>query len=419
VEGYLFVFILFVFYLSPASISGDGKANFIEKRNKYTGNKKTIEHIKKRNISRKTVFSSDKFEPVPLISKNIRIAVSRGLKSFALSGKNIRIYDFSNKKTVFNCDGNCQLKFLINLCNIPVVNNTPVKSDHLILLAKPEQLSINNKPYRGIFDLYVENGSFLIVNHIKIDKYLAALLNREMNASWPIETLKAQAIAARTYAFACMIENIDRRFDVEADVRDQVYDGSKFEAKRTHRAVEESRGKVLTYRGQVLKTYYHANSGGYTENPSRIWGGDSTYMPAVNDPYAFNLPGYSWELKLPVAVIKSALVSNGYPFSYLFNISVINHTPSGRVKTISIETEDKNFYISGNLFREFMGPGLLKSTRFIITEKTDDKVVFTGRGMGHGAGLSQWGARKMGEIGLSHRDILKKYYPELTITKLW
>ena len=364
------------------------------------------------------VYSAIENNAVPLMSKNIRVAILSNQNTVNLSGSNLKIFDFRNKKNLVQGNKNSQIELKFNSAHIEI-NGTKVLTQHLIIHSPEEIIRINNRPYRGLFDIYAESGGFLVVNHISLDKYLASLLNLEMNEKWPLETLKAQAVAARTYGLASMIENIDKPYDVEADVRDQVYNGSVSEAKKTLEAVKTSSGEVLAFDQMILKTYYHSNSGGQTENPSVIWGGDEKYMPSVIDPYAFNLPGYEWKLKLPVTELNNALSSFGFSYKTLFDINISKFTSTGRAEKISIVTEKNIFTLSGKEFRKLIGEMKIKSTKFIITAKSRNEIEFVGRGFGHGAGLSQWGAKKMGEEGLTYKDILKFYYPELTLKKLW
>ena len=122
------------------------------------------------------------------------------------------------------------------------------------------------------------------VLHIGIEEYLKGLVPYEMSDSFPLEALKAQAIAARSYAVRGIRQ--DRDYDLSDDTNDQVYRGFIQEHTRAHRAVKETEGIVLTYNEQIIQAYYTASNGGQTESSAHAWGGDVLpYLPVRDDHY--------------------------------------------------------------------------------------------------------------------------------------
>ncbi|MSR77626.1 MAG: SpoIID/LytB domain-containing protein, partial [Candidatus Omnitrophica bacterium] len=131
---------------------------------------------------------------------------------------------------------------------------------------------IQGHTYRHILQIRVEaDGTLLIVNEIPIEDYLKSVLPSEMSAEWPIEALKAQAVAARTYALFKMIENQNEKFDLRKDVISQSYKGKALERIASTRAVKETQGQVLSYRGKVFPSFFHSTCGGHTANIADLW----------------------------------------------------------------------------------------------------------------------------------------------------
>lgn len=150
-------------------------------------------------------------------------------------------------------------------------------------------VSIKSKWYRGklIVDMY--NRSLNAVNDVKLEDYLLGVVPCEMPSSWPEEALKAQAIAARSYAVANLGKNASRGFDLKDNTEDQAYGGASSETARTNGAVAKTYGIVVTQNKQVIPAYYCASAGGKTVNSGDVWYKDMPYLRSV--------PSYDGEFK--------------------------------------------------------------------------------------------------------------------------
>jgi len=166
---------------------------------------------------------------------------------------------------------------------------------------------------------------------------------------------------------------------------------------------------VLFYDGQLALTYFHANSGGMTEDAKRVWSTDIPYLKMVRDDYSIKAPNCSWTLSLSVDKIRKALSSKGLEIGSIERLVPVEVSPSGRVMKIKIFHGGKEAILNGNDFRSKIDPTLIKSTLFTIV-KQGDEIRLEGRGYGHGVGMSQWGANIMAGEGYSYDDILKHYY---------
>ncbi len=286
----------------------------------------------------------------------------------------------------------------------PLQHSVRIKTD------KQHFLQINDKTYRGFFWIYIVNGKLMVINHVELEQYLYGVLPREVSSSWPQQVLRAQAIAARTYALYHMIKRENELYDVFSTTSSQVYGGKDDEHRATQEAVDHTKGLILAFDNKIVLSLYHANSGGTTEHLEEVWGSCLPYLKAIDDAHSRNRPGFSWEKTLSAEEILGNLRELGLPAGVIKGIVPVERALTGRIKKLQIVQETESFYLSGNSFRLIVGPGKVKSTRFDVV-KDRDRFVFSGRGYGHGVGMSQWGAYGMARDGYDYRQILRFYYP--------
>ena len=270
-------------------------------------------------------------------------------------------------------------------------------------------LSVDGKPYPGLLVVKALHGHLLVVNHVPLEEYLCGVLPREMAPSWPLEALKAQAVAARTYALYHMLLRRSDDYDVLATTSAQVYGGSEKDYPVVRSAVDATRGLVLAEGGRLALTLFHANSGGRTESLEDIWGGRLSCLMSVEDPFSNNYSGDTWEKTLPAQEIAAAFGQFGIAAGAIKDITPVERSASGRIKKLKITAQGETFFLSGNSFRLIVGPGKVKGTNFTVQKDKAD-FVFKGTGYGHGAGMSQWGAYGMAKKGYDYKAILAHYY---------
>ena len=286
--------------------------------------------------------------------------------------------------------------------SIIVNNGAPIHGPVRVTPADGQSVSIDGKAYRGLLTLSAAKGRLLVVNHIPLDDYLCGVLPREMAPSWPLEALKAQAVAARTYALYHMLLRRSDAYDVLSTTSSQVYGGSEKDYPAVRSAVEATRGLVLAEGGRLALTLFHANSGGMTESCENIWGGRLAYLSSVEDPFSKNLPGDAWEKTLSAEEITAACMQFGIAAGAVQEIAPVERSASGRIKKLKVVTDSQTFFLSGNSFRLIVGPGKIKGANFEV-RKQKDQFVFHGSGYGHGAGMSQWGANAMAKKGFDYQ----------------
>jgi len=279
---------------------------------------------------------------------------------------------------------------------------------------------IDNRRYRGEV-LIQQKGSLLeVINQLSVDEYLYGVIKLEISPAWPLPSVEAQAIAARTYALKKVREALakNQEYYISNTVDDQVYGGVEAEDPQAIEAVNSTRGKVLTYQGELINAHYHCCCGGYTADSKDVWGKEFPYLQAKPDEFCKESPHYNWELRIEVEKVAKILKENGYSIERIYRIEPVSHDEGGRVKELYIEHRGGKKYIKGTELRKLIGPDRLKSTLFTV-KRYANYFVFTGRGSGHGVGMCQWGAKGMADKGYSTEEILQFYYPGTRIEKLY
>lgn len=258
-----------------------------------------------------------------------------------------------------------------------------------------------------------------VVNLLGLDDYLAGLVNGEIRSNYPREAVKAQIIAARSYALATAAERrrAGKFYDLYGTIQDQVYRGAHLEDGKSVRLVRETKGQVLVHLEDILKAYYHAASGGFSELPRNVWGAEGTqhdalaYLAQPSD-VDEAISEARWSITLsPNMGLQWAGVGK------LIDVRVLKRSEGRRVTLLELVGTDGERQMSGAEFRRLLGMNWLKSTYFYI-QRTAAGWLFEGRGYGHGVGLSQLGARNLARTGVSALDILAHYYPYAGVRRI-
>jgi stage II sporulation protein D len=311
-------------------------------------------------------------------------------------------------------------------------------------------IHFNDRPYRQEIRVYSRN-QCEVVNHVDLEKYLDGLVNSEFSSKWNEEAIAAQIVAARTYAFYQIVkarQTPELHYDLDSSVKDQVYQGFHREDFHSSRAVNKTRGLILTAgRDSIpipIKAFYHSTCGGVTEVPKNVWGNSYPGMGKhILCPYCSVSPAYRWSLDLSTPELEEILRKGAggsepkLPRGHLIGLEPKSTNPSGRVVEIRTLWQSlppisssgvQEFTISAVKLRDWIGPGKFRSTRFRVepsglgTETkpgTGKRWHFEGMGNGHGVGMCQWGAKTMAEKHYRMMAILKHYYPEAILRKLW
>jgi stage II sporulation protein D len=280
-----------------------------------------------------------------------------------------------------------------------------------------EFITVNGKAYRGAIEIRKKgNGRLLVINDLDLETYLLGVVAAEIPSDWEVEALKAQAVASRTYALN-QKQNAGRQpYHILATVGSQMYLGKRGERTRTTEAVEETRGLVITYRGKVIPAFYHSSCGGHTEDALELWGIDEPFLKGV-DCDCQNISKYGiWEKRFTTAGVIRALRREGFQFDGIGSVETGDLTPAGRVKNVVFRHSGRATSVPSETIRAALGYSNIPSI-FFEPELNDQEVVFSGRGLGHGIGLCQWGAKEMARHGADYKSILSHYYPGTAVVR--
>ena len=351
-----------------------------------------------------------------LISKNRNLRI-RSDKSIPLI---IKGQKFSNKKikglTVKKENNTTSLFFDKNKQKIYDLKN---KVKLVVKSSDGRGIWVGQKRYSGILNLLVLESEILVINILGIEKYLSSVVGSEMPAKWPLEALKAQAIASRTYALKQKGNPI---YDIDSTQKNQVYNGLESRTYKTVRAVRSTRSLVLTYKNKLINALFHSSSGGMTENSQDVWKNEYPYLSSVRD-FDRNNPKLQWKKKFSSGELQKLFPEIGG----IKKIEILNITNTGRVKNVKIFGKYGSDQISGVEIRKRMN---LRSTfmrfKFIEDKKSisendnsnipiEKNLIVLGQGSGHGVGMSQWGARYMASKGQKAERILKHFYKGVRI----
>ncbi|MCD4783023.1 MAG: SpoIID/LytB domain-containing protein [Candidatus Eremiobacteraeota bacterium] len=314
---------------------------------------------------------------------------------------------------------------------------------------------LNGVPYRGYYLVGFNNrGRLQVINYVSLEDYIAGVLGGEVSSRWPAESLKTQAVAARTYVMYKLTQSKDKVYDVVNDTGDQMYIGVRGESAKFRRVVKQTSSQILTRGGNVICTYYHSNCGGGTSDSWNVFKKDRGGLTGVKCPYCAGAPNSSWGKTLYTDTIRYRLKKNGYNIGKIFSMKPYSKGKLKRIIYLEIKHSYGTSYVFASEFRRIMGYRTIKSTKFdvypkrYITYRHTKKIAvsrggvaltssaiggtfrsaskklqvptyfyFSGAGWGHGVGMCQWGARGMALDGYNYKQILMHYYPGTKITK--
>lgn len=336
----------------------------------------------------------------------VRVLVKVENNSFKISGDStLRVMDKSTLKTVFET-------------RTGGLNFYPEKIKKIYLIESDKNIVyLNQKGYRGKFELHNVLGKIYIINVLNIEEYLYSVVPSEMPSGWNIEALKAQAVASRTYSYYHLLKNGGKTiYDLDATTNFQVYKGIASENKATTEAVQQTAGIIMIYNYEPILAYFHSTSGGKTADDRDVWpGSDLPYLESVECRYGINSPHYQWTAELTLAEITRALEGKYKRLGIIQKISFKKN--NDRVVEVVITHNNGTITITGNDFRLLFTSGKLKSTYF--SAKRDNKVLHIyGHGWGHGVGMCQWGAKGRAESGIKYDKILSYYYKDIKFKRI-
>ena len=333
--------------------------------------------------------------------------------------------------------------------------------------------TINDRPYRGRVRVDFSGGDPQVVNELRLADYLASVVGSEIPATWEVEALKAQAVAARNYALQQVNPSAD--YDICDSQFCQAYDGVAGEYPSTIQAVRETSGVVAMYEGDLIAAYYASNMGDHTTSAVDVWGRDVPYLRGVPSPSdvealstSWGAAGYRWTRAIPLYRIADLRTASGV-LGELTEVRVLRTAQSGQPAEVELLGDQGAVTLSGDDIRITLGlpsafaefrtvPGerlvllnptprrvaalqadgyslelrrrsvafaeapagvqLVRGTLDVAEFRLPPRLIVNGRGFGHGVGMSQWGAQGLAKRGYSFDQILTHYYQGIVVERV-
>jgi stage II sporulation protein D len=375
----------------------------------------------------------------------VRIRLLNGIHEVSFSSQEPYIIKVGRKSLHSNPDKVWTVSLRSNRLVVRSNEGTGIRKPQLPLTVIPRRsdgiITLNGKPYRGRLEISQKrDGTLMAVNVIDIEEYLRGVVPLEIGHLDPskIEAVKAQAVAARSYALAQLNEHSSNGYDLEPTVRHQVYGGQLAETPLSDLAVLETYGIVASFKGKPIDARYSSTCGGRTTSPEFVWSGGglpylvgrfdgrSRHSKRLHEAFCQKSPRFEWKRIWK----KSAFfqkIKNNLPsivgkadIGEIEKVNTKRRDPSGRVLTLEVKTTKGDFDVEKGAVRKLLKypNGNILRSNFFDLSIDENTVTMNGRGMGHGVGMCQWGAIGMAEQGYSFRQILNHYYTRITLKKL-
>ncbi len=352
-----------------------------------------------------------------LIPKTVRVAIVREARELTLSIEGAYTFRDMPSGKVLARLGRLS-KSRVRLLDKGILMGLDVYAAKRILIEPSHDATIvlNNHRFRGkILIIRTEKNRLTVVNNINIEDYIKGVLYHEVSHYWPMEALKAQAVATRTYALYSMGGSGSKDYDMTNDIYSQVYGGRESERYRTGLAVDRTQGEVVAFNNKYLSTYFHATCAGMTEDAKELWNINLAPLKGVSCSFCQDSPHMRWKRNFRLKDLQDKLINRGFTIGAIKEIAVVDRNRSDRINMLKItDREGHEILINGKDFREVLGPNVLKSNNYEISMQ-GYYVDFIGKGWGHGVGMCQWGARGMANGQFNYKQIINYYYPHAAI----
>lgn len=352
----------------------------------------------------------------------VRIAIASGSTKVSIGGKDLAIYDAATGDRWASAPGTSDLIFTLETGGVSISGKPLVKDrDRLLreswIVEGPHGVRVSGRLYLGRVSVGRAAGkkTLIAINRLPLETYLLGIVGSEMSPAWPMEALKAQAVAARTYALErrMMMRAANKPYDLESTVLSQVYQGAEKIRPSIVQAVVETRGEVLAFKHRLAQALFHSTCGGTTVSAREAFGNAVPYLNPRKCGYCNDSNRYRWQMTMKLDQIESKLKK-----AKLISGKLEKIERSKMGGTVEVTAGKKLLKLSPKAIRAALGYTVLLSERF--TAKTKAKEVkLEGMGFGHGVGMCQWGARGQADQGLGYRDILDRYYAGAKVRRLY
>lgn len=357
--------------------------------------------------------------------EEVRILLANGKASVRIEASGLAIYDGASGERIATTSGRGRAEVvpdgagvLLKGAELIPDGSGPARAER-VFVESEHGVRVDGRLYLGRITVErdAKKPTLVVINRLPLETYLLGIVGSEMSPEWPIEALKAQAVAARTYALErhMMMQAASRPYDLEATVLSQVYQGAERIRPSVVTAVVSTRGEVLSYRHQLAQALFHSTCGGKTVSARQAFGNAVPYLVPETCPWCRDSTRYRWSLSLDLGKAEKQLVKAGLlPAKGGLSALERGSAEGSLVATVG----KKKVELSAKQVRAAIGYMVMMSDRF--TAKTvGTRVELEGLGFGHGVGMCQWGARGQAERGLSHVEILTHYYRGAEVKRIY
>lgn len=360
---------------------------------------------------------------VAAAEEEVRIVLVTGKASVTVGGASLAVYDAESGERRLLLEPAGRAAIEVEAQGVVVVSAEKgagrkilARGQRLLVEARDE-LALDTGVYYGRLEVSrnTEGSGLSVINRLPLETYLLGIVGSEMNPLWPLEALKAQAVAARTYAMQrrVMMRAANKPHDLAATVLSQVYKGAERIRPSVIQAVKETRGEVLAHDHELIEALFHSTCGGRTTSAKDGFGRAVPYLVSKPCEWCRGSHRHRWELSFNIGDLSSRLKKARLAFKDLERFE----RPSGAAQVALVSKKEKRA-ASPREVRAAVGWSALYSEHF--TAKTQGKkVVISGRGFGHGVGMCQWGAKGMADAGKSYREILEHYYQGARLARIY
>lgn len=355
-----------------------------------------------------------------LAEEEVRISLLSGPKRVRVSGKALRLYDADSGARLAAFSGQAEATLSLNGKKVAIDSGKKTRrrwgKRPRILVQAEGAIALENTFYFGRLEVSVGKKGLFVINRLPLETYLLGIVGAEMNPTWPLEALKAQAVAARTYAMERRVRMraLGRPYDLESTVISQVYKGAGRIRPGVIQAVKQTRGQVMAYDHRLIEALFHSTCGGVnTVSSAEAFGGELPYLQPVRCKWSDESPYRNWSASFKLREVERRLRARRLIRGRLRWVQ-----RRQRDDWVRVRAGNKTYRIKPKKLRSLLGSRKLYSTRF-SARTSGGKLHISGHGFGHGVGMSQYGALGMAKAGKSYRQILHYYYTNIRIQRIY
>lgn len=351
--------------------------------------------------------------------EELRIALVDRRPSITVGGVALAVFAGDSGDVLARFEADTDLKFSMKAGRLSVDSpKVNLKGAKRVLIEAQDAVRVEKGVYFGRIEITADPGQatrLIAINRLPLETYLLGIVGSEMSPAWPLEALKAQAVAARTYAMQrrAMMRAAGRPYDLASSVISQVYKGAERIRPPVIEAVKQTRGEVMSYRHDLIEALFHSTCGGQTVSAEEAFGGQVAYLTPQPCAWCKASDRYRWNISFSLAEVAKRMKSAGLAKG---NLTTVERVLGA--KTVSIRDARGRHSVEPRALRKALGFSTLFSERFSAHTR-GNKVQFEGLGFGHGVGMCQWGAHGQASEGRTYRDILMHYYPSTRIKRLY